>query len=191
MITMRNLTLAFCVVCLAIVGVASAESTDQAAPAVPTDQTAPAAPTDQAVPAAAADQATPAAPTEPTTPKAPKITVKIEGLENTKGNVIVSVYNDPEKKFPSLPNAMKSITEAIKDANMQVVIEGLAPGDYAIGVIHDENADGELKTWFFGPPKEGVGMSGEAGGMMPSFEKSKFTLADKDLELTIKMKYIM
>ena len=89
------------------------------------------------------------------------------------------------------PNAFKNITEPIKDTSMQVVIEGLAPGEYAIGVIHDENADGKLKTWFFGPPKEGVGMSGEAGGMMPSFDKSKFTLADKDLEFTIKMKYIL
>jgi len=173
MSTMRNLILAICVVCLAIVGAGPSAATDQAAPS------------------AATDQAAPASSTEPATPTTGKITVNIEGLENTKGNVIVSVYNDPEKKFPSLPNAFKNITEPIKAANMQVVIEGLAPGEYAIGVIHDENADGELKTWFFGPPKEGVGMSGEAGGMMPSFDKSKFTLADKDLELTIKMKYIL
>ena len=182
MSTMRNLILALCVVCLAIVG---------AGPAAPTDQAAPTAPADQAAPTAPTDQAAPAAPTEPTTPTTGKITVNIEGLENTKGNLIVSIYNDPEKKFPSLPNAFKNITEPIKDTSMQVVIEGLAPGEYAIGVIHDENADGKLKTWFFGPPKEGVGMSGEAGGMMPSFDKSKFTLADKDLEFTIKMKYIL
>jgi uncharacterized protein (DUF2141 family) len=37
-------------------------------------------------------------------------------------------------------------------------VPGLSPGEYAIAVIHDENANAKLDT-FAGIPKEGIGFS--------------------------------
>ena len=122
-------------------------------------------------------------------PPAGKITLQIEGFKNTKGTAIISVY-DKEDGFPKIPKAMKSMTEPVKDKSMQVVIADLPPGEYAIGIVHDENEDGKLGQWLFvGPPKEGVGTSNNPSGM-PKFEEAKFVLADQDIEVNIKMRYV-
>ena len=66
----------------------------------------------------------------------------------------------------------------------------LAPGKYAISIIHDENNNDKLDTNFIGIPKEGFGFSNNPRIMFgpPSFEKASFEINQAHVIL-IEMKY--
>ena len=70
----------------------------------------------------------------------------------------------------------------VKDAQTgSVVIEfpGLTPGDYAVQLYHDENANGKVDMNMVGIPLEGFGFSNTplvAGGI-PEFDKMKVSLS--------------
>ena len=64
----------------------------------------------------------------------------------------------------------------------------LPKGEYAVMVFHDEDDNDELKTNWFGMPKEGVGNSNNHKGI-PSFKKSVFKLSD-DKTIKINLFYM-
>lgn len=118
-----------------------------------------------------------------------KITLAIEGFKSNEGQAVISVYNSDDS-FLEMDEAVKTIKRPIAGKTMTVVVEGLAAGTYAIGVLHDEDKNGKLKQWLgFGPPKEGVGMSRNPDGF-PKFDKCKFKLEAKDQTLPIKVRYL-
>ena len=118
-----------------------------------------------------------------------ELTVRFEKLRNTEGTVKYLIFSGPEG-FPDTPEkAIKQgVFEAIK------VQEGLrlelAPGHYAISIIHDENNNDKLDTNFMGIPKEGFGFSNNPRIFFgpPSFEKASFEFSQSK-EISIEMKY--
>ena len=58
------------------------------------------------------------------------------------------------------------------------MLRHLPPGTYALGVLHDEDGNREMKTGFLGRPKEGYGASRDARGKMgpPKFEDARLAL---------------
>ena len=93
-----------------------------------------------------------------------------------------------EFQFQSLIKGKTTVTKA---GEVQVVFENVAPGDYAISVMHDANENDELDSNAFGIPKEGFGFSNDAMGMFgpPSFEKAKFNFTGKN-QVAITLKYM-
>ena len=81
----------------------------------------------------------------------------------------------------------------IKEQKASCHFVGINPGTYAIGVIHDENLNGELDTNFLGVPNEGYGFSSDAKVRLsaPSFSDAKFSYDGNALKLTIRLKYRM
>lgn len=71
--------------------------------------------------------------------------------------------------------------------------EGVAPGDYAISVFHDENANGGLDRNFRGIPNEGVDASNDAPGRFgpPKFADARFVYAGGQKEITIHLRYLL
>ena len=67
----------------------------------------------------------------------------------------------------------------------------LAPGRYAIGVMHDEDNDGHFDTGFLGIPSEGYGFSRDARGTLsaPSFESASFEYVGGVLTVPVTMRY--
>lgn len=55
---------------------------------------------------------------------------------------------------------------------------GLADGDYAVQMFHDEDGDGQMKTNMFGIPSEGFGFS---NGARAAFGPPKFA----DMKVTV------
>lgn len=116
------------------------------------------------------------------------LTVVIKGVKDGQGKVAVALFNN-EKDF------MKSrLVGKVIDASageVQVVFENVAPGDYAISVMHDENENDKLDSNLIGMPKEGFGFSNDAMGMFgpPSFEKAKFTCSPSQT-ISVTMKYL-
>lgn len=102
---------------------------------------------------------TPAQP--PATPPSAsaKVTVKINGLHNDRGNVCLSMFNSPEGYPDSASSAVLADCFAVIGRSFEIKIENVAPGTYAIALWHDENRDKKLNYNFLGIPKEGLAFS--------------------------------
>ena len=99
--------------------------------------------------------------------------VTVSGIRNTRGALLTCLWKD-KVGFPTCGKSKTAIKlrSAISGGTMRVTFRGVAPGNYAVSVEHDEDGDGKLKTNFIGIPKEGVGVSNNPGGI-PSFGKAQ------------------
>jgi uncharacterized protein (DUF2141 family) len=105
------------------------------------------------------------------------VTVAVSELRSTEGQLIVCVFATRDR-FPNcrqgdgVPRHLFPVTSR----TMRVTVPLPRPGRYAITVIHDENGDGRLRQNFIGMPTEGVGVTGNPGGI-PRFAGSVVDLA--------------
>jgi uncharacterized protein (DUF2141 family) len=112
------------------------------------------------------------------------VTVTIENVLIDNGNVLVSLHNN--ETFMKGPGVIDLQEKAVKGV-VKVTFEDIAPGTYAIMVLHDENDNKRMDFEANGMPKESYGTSNNVMAMgPPSFSDSKFEVADKDLDLVIR-----
>lgn len=114
--------------------------------------------------------------------------VKLDGIKNNVGHVEISVFSDNGAFYKDVDHAAAHLRLTAAEAH-QFVVTGLAPGDYAIAVFHDENDDGKLNT-ALGIPKEGYSFSNSTGIMPPNWEKAKFPVGQAGGSITMKMRYL-
>lgn len=122
-------------------------------------------------------------------PATEDIRVKIEGFTNTKGQVLVALYNS-EKTWLKQEKATRAIRQAVTGSSVEIVFKGLPLGNYAIAIVHDENKNGKLDFGFFPPgPKEWAGLSNNPTPSFgpPSYDEAVFTLAPGGARLQIKL----
>ncbi len=117
-----------------------------------------------------------------------EITVIVEGIEGTKGQIAIGLY-DKENNWaeePFLPGAYVKIS----GETITHIFKNLPNGTYAVAIYHDENMNIKLDTGLFGIPKEGFAFSNNVFGLFgpPKFEKASFLLNGK-IEIEIEMKY--
>jgi len=120
-----------------------------------------------------------------------KITLEITNIRNETGDVKISLF-DKADPFPGdHEQAVKRIIAGINNSTASAVFENIPYGEYAIGIMHDENNNSFLDSNLFGMPKEGYGASNNPPVRMgpPLYEDAKFTLDKPELRLTIKMIY--
>ncbi|WP_437399800.1 DUF2141 domain-containing protein [Flagellimonas lutimaris] len=86
------------------------------------------------------------------------ISVHVHNVLSNKGDVNVAVYNS-DATFLSLDGAFKVGTKVAHEGIVQLMIEDLPSGEYALAVFHDENGNGKLDTNWLGIPKEKVAFS--------------------------------
>ncbi len=118
------------------------------------------------------------------------IRVTVHSLRNDKGFVLLSLYQS-EDGFPG--NASKAIQlKKVKASgtSVEVTLDPLPAGSYAISILHDENDNGKMDTGAFGIPKEGYGASNDAKASFgpPSFKDAHFE-HKQDTQIKIKMRY--
>lgn len=122
------------------------------------------------------------------------IHVEIGGLRTDKGQMLCALYSSAQAEaFPK--KADKAVARSTaKIAERQAVCDfsGVAPGTYAVSVVHDENSNGKLDTNFIGMPREGVGASNDAKGHMgpPKFSAASFRYEGGRLDLKIRVNYL-
>jgi uncharacterized protein (DUF2141 family) len=86
------------------------------------------------------------------TPEQHTLTVVAEGVASSKGVVGVLVFNS-EKGWPErVSDALRSKAVAAHPGVTKITIPGLAPGDYAVVVLHDENENQKLDRKWLGVP---------------------------------------
>lgn len=119
------------------------------------------------------------------------VTVTVTNVRSTKGVVRACLTAD-RKSFPKCnqdPNAKRVVVPA--GATVTIRFTGVAPGDYAIALLHDENNNGKADRTLGMIPKEGYGFSRDAKVAMgpPKFKDAVFNHAAAAQRMTIKMRY--
>ncbi|WP_246610957.1 DUF2141 domain-containing protein [Aquisediminimonas profunda] len=120
-----------------------------------------------------------------------RLDLKIVGLRSLKGNILICLTANG-RAFPNCAKdaeAHKMTVPAAKAAS--VYFSDLAPGTYAVALIHDENANGKLDTALM-IPREGFGFSNNPaiGFGPPKFAAARFTVGSGETTQSIKMKYM-
>jgi uncharacterized protein (DUF2141 family) len=120
------------------------------------------------------------------------IHVEISGLRSAKGQMLCALYASAEAFPKKADQAVSRLTAKIAERQATCDFTGIAPGTYAVSVVHDENANGKLDTNFVGMPREGVGASNDAKGHMgpPKFAAASFAYRGGRLELKIHVNYL-
>ena len=116
----------------------------------------------------------------------------VTGLKNSSGSVIFYLY-DSDKGFPSKPAyAVEKITVRPENGEAAAVFSGIPYGIYAVAVLHDENANGQIDSNFLKIPREGLGVSNNPRPKFgpPSFREASFTLDVSREQLAIKLVYL-
>jgi uncharacterized protein (DUF2141 family) len=119
------------------------------------------------------------------------LSMGVQDLRSGKGNLLICIVRspayfpdcsrDPDKRHLTVPVSAGAIT-----------LGEVAPGDYAIAIIHDENGNGKLDT-FAGIPREGVGFSRNPAIRFgaPSFRSAQFAVTGSAVRQEIKIKYFL
>lgn len=118
------------------------------------------------------------------------LTVRISQLRNAKGHVAVALFASAAD-FPNQAHAFRGKLAKITGGRASVVFDDLAPGIYAVAVLHDENANAKMDFNFLGMPLEGYGFSNDASGILgpPSFQAAAFTLLPRASGIAVKLRY--
>ena len=117
--------------------------------------------------------------------------MQVEALKSDAGGLVCWLYSDAAA-YPKKPEkAAQKVTGAIVGKKGQCVFKAVAPGDYAVAVLHDENGNGKVDTHFIGIPSEGLGASQNAKGFMgpPSFQDTRFVHGAAPTVLQVRVVY--
>jgi uncharacterized protein (DUF2141 family) len=120
------------------------------------------------------------------------IHVDISGLRSDKGQMLCALFSSAEAFPTKADKAVARLTAKIAERQAVCDFTGVAPGTYAVSVVHDENLNGKLDRNFIGMPREGVGASNDAKGHMgpPKFRAASFEYKGGRLELKIHVNYL-
>jgi len=115
------------------------------------------------------------------------LTVDIKGVRAQSGLVLVSVLGSAEawqgQAKPAGQNGAKPSGDALR-----FEFPDLAPGSYAVKVMHDENGNGKLDSNFVGMPTEGYGFSNNPRVMRPAtYEEARFRLTEQGTTVSIEL----
>lgn len=120
------------------------------------------------------------------------VDVAISGLRSAKGNVLICLTANP-KHFPDCGKDPKSLKQSVAAAKAGLVkFAGIAPGTYAVAIVHDENGNNKMDLAIF-VPKEGFAFSRNPAISFgpPKFASAQFKVADTDVTQNVKMKYML
>lgn len=123
-----------------------------------------------------------------------RVTVTITEVRNAKGLVRACLTSE-KKGFPDCAKVTTAHSASVdaRKGTVTLSFTGVAPGRYAISVLHDANANGKADMALGLFPKEGFGFSRDAPVRMgpPSFEDAAFDIGAQDRSLTIRMRYML
>lgn len=121
---------------------------------------------------------------------ATSLDITVTGLRSAKGLIRVCLTADPAN-FPGCVDDKRAITRSVPADQRDIRIAGLAPGNYAAAVIHDENSNARLDT-FAGIPREGFGFSRNPriGFGPPRFSSAEFAVGGVAETQQVTMRYM-
>ena len=119
--------------------------------------------------------------------------IEISGLANVEGTVFISVYDNEDDWLgeQTVSTTKVEIADALVD-ELVVTDITLPPGEYAVSLFYDENANGKLDSNFIGIPKEPVALSNNAKPKFgpPKYKDAVFALGEEGVTQRIAIESI-
>ncbi len=117
------------------------------------------------------------------------LTVEIDGLRNSVGNIDMLVFNQAEGWPDEIPHSIRAYEVPAVEGTMVMKVENLPPGDYGVIVVHDENLNRRIDKDWRGVPIEQWGMSNNPRVYFktPAYERAKFHM-EGDMMIHVPMK---
>ena len=126
-------------------------------------------------------------------PAEAELAVSIDGLRNAKGAIMLCLTKRTQQAFLTCGEDPARVTRIVAAPEAKrIEFTELAPGEYSLLVIHDENRNGRLdKT--FGMPREGFGFSCNPAIRMgpPHYADVRFAVPAGHSMQAIKLKYLL
>lgn len=115
--------------------------------------------------------------------------ISVINIKSDKGTIRVGLFVT-EEDF--LKKAVKGKVVKASTGGITVTFDNLAPGEYALSVIHDSNENGELDTNMFGIPKEGFAFGNNSMGTFgpPKFNEAIVVIGNQAIRQEIKLRYL-
>ena len=119
---------------------------------------------------------------------AASLDVRIEGLREAKGHVMLAL-TDSAEAWDGAAEARVRTRHAVAATNETIRLDDLPPGSYAVQVFHDANDNGRMDTNVVGMPVEGYGFSRNPMVMRKAtYEEARFDLAAEGGEIVIELR---
>lgn len=119
------------------------------------------------------------------------LNVIVKNLRSNDGQVKIALFNS-EDGFPDKSEkAFKRTVHKIDQQQVEVNFEDVPFGTYAVGILHDENVNGEMDSNWLGIPNEGYGASNDAKGSFgpPSYDDARFEIKSDTMVVIINTNY--
>ncbi|MBU7586279.1 MAG: DUF2141 domain-containing protein [Nostoc sp. TH1S01] len=120
------------------------------------------------------------------------LTVEIDGLKNTQGQVCASIFASSQGFPGDRDRVIERQCTKITEKSVKLTFTNLKAGNYAVAVMHDENDDFTVNRTDLGFPLEGFGFSQnpEIRDRAPTFEEAAVLVAGANTDITIHLKYL-
>lgn len=116
--------------------------------------------------------------------KGATLTITLENVLNDQGDILAALHT--EDTFMKGPGIANYKSEAHK-GSMTFTIKDVAPGTYAVSVLHDLNSNQQMDYQANGMPSEPYGMSGNDMSMgPPNFDSVRFEVGAVDQDISIR-----
>lgn len=126
---------------------------------------------------------------QPCEPSKPDLAITIENVENSKGFIVADLHDDNEENFLNSDKVVIRIRATAQAGRTYFCLPLPSPGEYAVGIYHDENDNYKFDKGFLKIPKERFGMSNNPpfGLKAPDYSESAFTVPETGTEITIQL----
>ncbi len=122
------------------------------------------------------------------TVRAADLTVKVVDIRSDKGKLMLAVY-DSVDGWNGKAKPVAAEAQAVSGDSSTFHFADLAPGTYAVSVMHDENGNGKLDTNFVGKPIEGYAFSNNPRVMRKAtFDEAAFAVDDKGATIELHLR---
>lgn len=119
---------------------------------------------------------------------AASLAVRIEGLREAKGHLMLSV-SDSAEAWDGKAAARTRLRRPVSASSETIRFDDLPPGSYAVQVFHDANDNGRMDTNVVGMPVEGYGFSRNPLVMRKAtYDEARFELAPDGGEIVIELR---
>ena len=115
------------------------------------------------------------------------VTVTLTGVQARGGVLLASLQTRGE--FMQASAAHGERIERPAAGTVRLTFHGVAPGDYALMVMHDEDSDGQMKLNGYMPAEGWAMLNADALRGPPTFDLVKFTVPAGGAGISVPMTY--
>jgi len=115
------------------------------------------------------------------------VTVTLTGVQARGGVLLAALQTEGQFMQPAGAYGER-ITNPTAGV-LRLTFRDVAPGDYALSVLHDEDTDGQMRMNGYMPAEGWAMINGDALRATPTFDQVKFTVTASGAAITVPMSY--